>query len=153
MPLDKNLLKNEILSIARNKPLSKQEVAEAWSNAYFNYAKGAIAGVTFPTLLNKKLIETQIITNFNFFVGFDLGIISFWKTEVWTNNPVTFTGSTVLATGFAASLISAGQLIINNTSDDFAAEKLSNTLDIVTKTVSVLITNVATGATSTVFLS
>lgn len=137
-------LQSNLFDIQSSPPRSKQEAASRWASLYHEYAQLRTAGALKPTALNKGLIMSIPVGNSNFFQVFSKSIELYWSTAVWL--APGFTGVTSSSAGLSQMLQTSSKKLILMSDANSASQELANTIELHMKTISVAVTNIATGA-------
>jgi hypothetical protein len=132
-------------------PSSVAEAVERWSSGYSGYVSNAVAIPVTLLSFNKAAFVAAMLplAPVDFFAAFDSGLVAGWASSVWLSPG--FTGASVASSGVGAVLKATGaEMMSLNLSREAAVARLCSAIDTYTRTaVSVVWTNVTTGATGT----
>jgi len=146
MALDKNIIVNGIKNLQASNPKNTADAAKGWSKFLYDYATGGMAGVCVPTFpsqpatLEKALKGIMDSKTFLVLLGTNLAVM--WMAAVWAGP--SFTGVTAAAVG--PSLDGVLAAIPPNAPEP--EKKIADAIHNWTKTITVTLTNTASGATS-----
>lgn len=134
----------------------QSSLAKILANAYHEWALDAMAGGMKYENGNALSIFDKLISN-EFSVGWGVGVSSYWSKTMWKNEGISvgvlIPVSLLNITADLKQIINISSTLWRISSIDDFADKLSNILYINTVMTPVTQTILATGVTSTVFIS
>lgn len=154
MALVESALRSSIFGMTSNPSSSKDDAVSRWTDALHSYFSGAIAGATAPTNLIPATIRGSLLSSMfgDFYVKLGIGVDLYWRSAVWVGPG--FTGVTLSSTGLGPMLVSKIPELMSLGDDrERAASIISSTIHSFTKSITVVVTNVTSGATSVVSLT